>query len=393
MGREHPATAPGGGVSPEHVVVIGGGIAGISAAAEIARRIEPDGRVTLIEAEATLAHHTTGRSAAMYLPGYGNAVVRALTASSAGDFATLAEEAGTPILAPRTTAWVGGDDDVEALDALAAGNDVLRPADTAELLALCPVLRPERIAGGLVDDGGSDVDVGVLHQAYVRRLRAAGGTIERAARVDAVGRGDEGWQVRAGARTWTADLVVDAAGAWADEVAALAGLEPVGLAPLRRTLLTSPVADDVAPTPLVADVHDRWYFRVDPGVALVSPADETPSPPCDARPEDLDVARALEAVRDVTTLPLRSVRSAWAGLRTFAPDRSPVAGPDPDEPTFVWSAGQGGYGIQMAPALARTVADLALGRGLPADVAARGLGAADVGARRPRMRPPPARRG
>ncbi len=353
------------GAAAGSAVVIGGGIAGVSVAAELAGAgVE----VTLLEAEAALAHHTTGRSAAMYLPGYGNAVVRALTAASAVDYATLAAEAGTPILTPRTTMWVAGADDLDALDAMGATNDVLRRAPVEEVLALGAVLRPDHVAGGLVDDGGSDIDVGVLHQAYVRRLTRAGGTIEREARVDSVTRTATGWRVGADAPTWEADLLVDAAGAWADEVARLAGVPGVGLTPLRRTLFTSPVGPDVAPGPMVADVHDRWYFRVDPGVALVSPADETPSPPCDARPEDLDVARALEAVREVTTLELRSVRNAWAGLRTFAPDRSPVAGPEPDDPAFVWSAGQGGYGIQMAPALARVVAALALGRPLPADV-------------------------
>lgn len=338
-------------MSPPRVVVVGGGIAGVSVAAELAGS---GAAVTLLEAEPTLAHHTTGRSAAMYLPGYGNAVVRALTAASRADLDALSAEAGTPILTPRSTMWVGGPDDGADLDALQAGNDVVRRIDAAEVVARCPLLRPERVGGGLVDDGGSDIDVGVLHQGYVRRLTGAGGTIEREACVDAVTRDGDGWRVTAGGRAWTADLLVDAAGAWADEVAVLAGRRPVGLQPLRRTLFTSPVAAGVAPSPLVADVRDRWYFRVDAGVALVSPADETPSPPCDARPEELDVARALEAVDAVTTLGLRSVRTAWAGLRTFAPDRSPVVGPDPGDPTFVWSAGQGGYGLQMAPALART---------------------------------------
>jgi D-arginine dehydrogenase len=346
-------------------VVVGGGIAGISVAAELAAA---GAAVTLLEAEATLAHHTTGRSAAMYLPGYGNAVVRALTAASRVDFDALTDEAGTPILTPRSTMWVGGPDELADLAALAAGNDVLRPADADEVVARCPQLRRDRIGGGMVDDAGSDIDVGVLHQAYVRRLAGAGGTVERTARVDAITRSTEGWRVAAADRSWEADLLVDAAGAWADEVAVLAGQRPVGLQPLRRTLFTSPVAPDVGPSPLVADVHDRWYFRVDAGVALVSPADETPSQPCDARPEELDVARALDAVNEVTSLGLRSVRSAWAGLRTFAPDRSPVAGPSPDDAGFVWSAGQGGYGLQMAPALARTVASLALGDGMPGDV-------------------------
>lgn len=352
-------------MSGPRVVVIGGGIAGVSVAAELARTTS----VTLLEAEAALAHHTTGRSAAMYLPGYGNAVVRALTAASRADFDALSTEAGTPILTPRSTMWIGSPDETADLDTMGAGNDALRRIDGDEVVSRFPQLRRDRIGGGLIDDAGSDIDVGVLHQAYVRRLVAAGGAIDRRARIDRIDRrAGGGWRVAAGDRAWEADLLVDAAGAWADEVAGLAGVAPVGLQPLRRTLFTSPVGADVAPGPMVSDLHERWYFRVDAGVALVSPADETPSPPCDARPEELDVARALEAVNEVTTLGLRSVRTAWAGLRTFAPDRSPVVGPGPGDPTFVWSAGQGGYGLQMAPALARTAAALALGRAVPADV-------------------------
>jgi D-arginine dehydrogenase len=352
-------------VGPARIVVIGGGIAGVSVAAELAT----SAAVILLEAETALAHHTTGRSAAMYLPGYGNAVVRTLTLASRVDFDALSDEAGTPILTPRATMWVGGPDDDAVLRSLAAENEVVRRIDGDEVVARCPHLRRDRIGGGVVDDAGSDIDVGVLHQAYVRRLTGAGGTIERSARVTAIERLPAGgWRVSAGARTWDADLLVDAAGAWADEVAVLAGQRPVGLRPLRRTLFTSPVAAEVAPSPLVVDAQERWYVRVDAGVALVSPADETPSPPCDARPEELDVARALEAVNEVSTLGLRSVRTAWAGLRTFAPDRSPVAGPPADDPTFAWSAGQGGYGLQMAPALARSVAALALGQPLPPDV-------------------------
>lgn len=356
------------------VVVVGGGIAGVSAAAELAAEVVPaGGTVTLVEAEDTLAHHTTGRSAAMYLPGYGNAIVRALTAASHHDLVALGEEVEAPTLSPKPMLWVADEDVLDHLATISAGNEVLEPIDTAGAIARCPVLRPERVAAGLADDDASEMDVGVLHQGYVRRLRRSGGTIEPGVRVDAIDRpgpaeGGGGWRVGAGERSWTADVLVDAAGAWADEVAVLAGVAPVGLQPMRRTLLTSPVAAGTAPTPLVADAAERWYFRVDPGAVLISPADETPSPPCDARPEDVDIALALEAVDAATTLGLRSVRSAWAGLRTFAPDRSPVLGPDPDVPDFVWSAGQGGYGIQMAPALARTVASLTLAGAVPDDV-------------------------
>ena len=340
-------------------VVVGGGIAGVSVAAELAALgVE----VTLVEAEAELARHTTGRSAAMYLPTYGPPVVRALTAASHADFLALAEEHGAPLLEPRACVYVARPG--SSVDHLVEESPTLRRAPAEEAVERCPALRPELVAEAAVDDSGSDIDVLGLHQAYVRRLRAAGGEIVRGERVASIGRDGSGWRV--GERG--CDVVVDAAGAWGDVVATLAGVRPVGLTPLRRTLFTSPVARDLRGWPLVADADWAFYFKPEGGGVLVSPADETPSEPCDARPEEEDVARALDAVNEVTDLALRTVQASWAGLRTFTPDRSPVAGSRADEPGFAWSVGQGGYGIQMAPALARVAAALALGEPVPADV-------------------------
>jgi D-arginine dehydrogenase len=352
-------------------VVVGGGIAGVSVAAELARR---GAEVVLVEAEAELAHHTTGRSAAMYLPTYGTPLVRALTVASRGELDALADEAGAPLLSPRDLLYVADADGETSLAELVASGSGLRPLTVIDALERCPVLRPDVVVAAAVDEGGADLDVAGLHQSYVRRLRAAGGEIARGEPVVAVDRSASGWEVRTPARTLAGDVVVDAAGAWADEVAALAGARPVGLQPLRRTLFTCPTGGhDVAGWPLVADAAWRFYLKPEGDLLLVSPADETPSPPCDARPEELDIARAIEAVNATTTLGLRSVRSAWAGLRTFAPDGDPVAGCRPDEPGFAWSAGQGGYGIQMAPALAMAAAALALGDPLPAGLSERGV--------------------
>jgi D-arginine dehydrogenase len=214
-----------------------------------------------------------------------------------------------------------------------------------------------------VDDSAMDIDVMALHARYVRGLRERDGVIRKSTRVTELRRDGHGWVVN-GIRT---DTVVNAAGAWADELAELAGVPTIGLQPMRRTIALARA--DVDPAwPLVGDVADTFYFRPESGHLLISPGDETPSEPCDAKPDDLDVALALERVNAATTLNLRSVHTAWAGLRSFVADREPVVGAWPDHPGFVFFAGQGGYGIQMAPALARTGADIVLGRTPPSPV-------------------------
>jgi D-arginine dehydrogenase len=322
------------------VVVIGGGIAGVSVAYELAA----DAHVVLLEAEPELARHTTGRSAAVYAPSYGPPAVRALTRASGPLF-------GEGVLTPRSALWIAVDDEgvdrVRALDA--------EPLTPAQAVDLCPVLRPPLAAA--VDRTAMDVDVMALHTRYARGLRERGGEIRLGTPATDLRRDGGGWVV-AGLR---ADVVVNAAGAWADQVAVRAGVPAVGLRPRRRTLVIAHADADPA-WPLVADAADRFYFRPDSGGLLVSPADETPSEPCDARPDELDVALAVERVNAATTLGLRSVRTAWAGLRSFVADREPVVGAWPGHPGFVFFAGQGGYGIQMAPALARTGADVVLGR-------------------------------
>jgi D-arginine dehydrogenase len=328
------------------VLVIGGGIAGVSIACELAA----DARVTLLEAEPELARHTTGRSAAIYAPTYGPPVVRQLTADSAPLF-------GEGVLTPHPTLGLAvADDGVDRLRELPV--EPLTPRQAAEL---CPPLKPTLAAA--IDTSCMDIDVMALHARYVRGLRERGGTIHRDARVTELRRDGGGWVVN-GIGT---DVVVNAAGAWADELAALAGVPTIGLRPMRRTIALAHAAVDPA-WPLVTDVADTFYFRPEGGHLLVSPGDETPSEPCDAKPDEVDVAIALERVNAVTTLNLRSVHTAWAGLRSFVADREPVVGAWPDHPGFVFYAGQGGYGIQMAPALARTGADIVLGRVPPSPI-------------------------
>ena len=366
--------------------VVGGGIAGVSAAYELARA---GASVIVLEREAALAHHTTGRSAAQYLENYGGEAVRRLTLASRPFFeAPPAGFADAPLLAPRPMLEVGGPDRRDAVADLARRGAAMVPSirlvDRAEIAALCPVLRPAAAAWGAYEPEALDLDVMALHQGYVRGLRAAGGEIARSAEVGSIARDGAAWALDAAGRTLRAGLLVNAAGAWADELATRAGVAGVGLRPLRRTAFTVglPASVDGRTWPLVHDVDEGWYFKPEGDGLLVSPADETPSDPCDARADPADVALALDRLREATTLDVRQVRSAWAGLRTFAPDRVLVLGPDPDVPTFIWCAGQGGFGIQTAPAAAQLVAAEATGSPLPAGLAAAGVSAAALAASR-----------
>ena len=347
------------------VVVVGGGIAGVSAGAFVAAG---GASVVLLERESALSVHTTGRSAALYLANYGLEQTRRLTwAARAFLDAPPDGFADAPLMSQRGMVFVGSAADSVALHELAAAGRLLDPAitelDSAEVLRLCPVLRPELVAGGVLEPGASDLDVAALHGGFTRQLRAYGGVVVRSAEVVGLTARETGWRVMTTAGSYDCSQVIDAAGAWGDEVAGLAGVAPIGLRPLRRTVATVglPAGVDARAWPAVKDVRDRWYFKPEGDGLLISPADETPSAPCDARPDDLDVALAMERVSEVTTLPLRSVRSTWAGLRTFSPDGDMVIGPDPLAPGFVWCVGQGGYGIQSAAAVGRLTADLLMG--------------------------------
>lgn len=336
-------------------VVIGGGIAGVSVAAALAASRD----VLLVEAEPMLARHTTGRSAAIYAPSYGGPVIRALTAASRTRFAP-------DLLSPRPLLWVSTDDDG---DQHVRDNVAAEPITIAQARELCPALRPDAFRSIALDAGTMDIDAMGLHQHYVRELKARGGSIRMGTQVTALTRDGGGWLVTLGQDEIQADEVVNAAGAWADHVAALAGVPAIGLTPLKRTIAIA-VGTPVDPAwPLVVDAAERFYFRPEGEGVLISPADETPSEPCDAKPDELDVALAIERVNEVTTLGLRSVRTAWAGLRSFTPGRTPVVGQAPGHPGFHFFAGQGGYGIQMAPALAAAAAAVILGEAIPADIA------------------------
>jgi D-arginine dehydrogenase len=334
------------------VAVVGGGIAGISVAGELAT--EPGLRVAVLERESQLAYHTSGRSAAAFLESYGSPEIRALTQASR---ATL-EAAG--LLSPRPVLWLALEPVAAQLYDLVAAEPALRELSEAEALALCPVVRPGWSAAYAVEDGAQDLDVAGLLEHY-RKLAVAGGvTVHTGVSILDGSRVGERWVLTTPAGTVRAATVVNAAGAWADDLARRCGLDALGLTPYRRTVAVVSAPGASRAWPLVGDIDEHFYFRPEGDGLLVSPADVTPSEPVDARPETEDVALALERVNEATTLKLRHVRATWAGLRTFAPDHNPVVGPDAEG--FCWLAGQGGYGMQTAPAMAVLAAAVVLGR-------------------------------
>ncbi|MGH3974397.1 MAG: NAD(P)/FAD-dependent oxidoreductase [Pseudonocardiaceae bacterium] len=379
MSRAHIATSVAAVDQNPDVVVIGGGIAGVSIGYELAAHR----RVTVVETEASLAIHSTGRSAAMYVPGHGTPLVRALISASGPRFAVLPKELGGPsLLSPRPVIWAAFDDVGEhalrvALTERAGELDAPVRLPVDEVVARCRMLRPERLRCAAIIETACDVDAMALHQAYVRGLRARGGTVLVSAPVTRLTASSAGWCVHCadGLVLDTAD-VVNAAGAWADVVAGLAGVRPVGLQPFRRTIAMARVSDPsrirppaATALPMVVETAERCYFKAKGEHLLLSPADETPVRPSDARPDPEDVARALERVEELTALGLHSVQSAWAGLRSFVADRTPVVGSWPEHPSFHFFAGQGGYGIETAPALAALGASMITGDPPPPDVA------------------------
>ncbi len=359
------------------VAVIGGGIAGASVAAYLV----PNASVVVVEREPQPGYHATGRSAALFSEIYGNVPVRALSrASRAFLQSPPADFAAAPILTPRGALHLGGRADSDLLDRAFETSHRLVPSvariTAAEVLRKVPAMRPEAVdGGGVFEPDARDIDTNGLLQGFLRRVRNGGGKILLDAPVTALDSDRSGWRLVAGGREIRAGLVVNAAGAWGDSLAALAGADPVGLVPKRRTafLVTPPAGMDTRDWPLTIGAHEDLYFKPDAGKLLVSPADETPSEPVDAQPDEMDIAIAADRLAQRTTIEVRRIEHKWAGLRTFAPDKTPVVGFDPAVAGFFWLAGQGGYGFQTAPAMARLAAALISGRGIPSEIQDQGV--------------------
>lgn len=358
---------------PRKIVVIGGGIAGLSLAAAVRDGAD----VTVLEREPHLGYHASGRSAALFTETYGNRLVRALTLASRQQIVE-----GGFVAHRRGALHVGWKGDGAAIDKLADELRALVPSvrrlTAAELHALVPAIAAEATCGGVYEPDAVDIDTGKMLAACASALKAGGGTIRTGEEVRAISSGGDGLRVETGAGFYSADIVVNAAGAWVDVVAGLAGLSGLGFQPKRRTafLFDPPAGTDVASWPLVVDLHEQFYFKPDAGRLIGSLADETDSEPCDAWPEDIDVAIAVDRIEQATSMRIGRPSRPWAGLRTFAPDRTPVAGFDPRLPGFFWLGGQGGYGFQVSLTLARLSAALMRGEPLPDDVLALGVTAA-----------------
>jgi D-arginine dehydrogenase len=339
-------------------LVIGGGIAGASAAYELA----PHGRTVLVEREPIAGYHTTGRSAALFTESWEHGIVRSLTTASRSFLEDPpAGFTDHPLLSPLHFLVIGREDQREAVAALA---DDTVAAGTVQVLdgngavSVCPVLRPGYVVTAILEPGSMEIDVNELHQGFVRGLRRRRGEVRLNAEVSEIRQVGDGWVVAAGESTISAGVVVNAAGAWADAVAELAGVGPIGLVPYRRTAFVFPAPIDTHGLPMVVDVDHQFYFKPESGRFMGSLAEETPMEPHDVRPEEIDVALAIDRIQAATTLDIRHVSRTWAGLRSFVADRLPVVGMEPDHPGFFWLAGQGGFGIMTSPAMARLAAGL-----------------------------------
>lgn len=345
-------------------VIIGAGIAGASVGWELAAQR----RVLLLERESQPGYHTTGRSAALYSATYGTPHIRALTRASRAFYDAPPPEFGTaPILTPRGVLYLAGPDQLELLaaahaQALALDPDVRR-LSREQMLALVPCLRPEAVAAGMSEPGAADIDVHALHQGYLRGLRQRGGQIRCNAEVAGLQRLEDGWRITlADGEAITAAAVVNAAGAWADVVAGLAGVPAIGLEPRRRTAFTFPVPTGMDAThwPAVIGIAEDYYFKPDAGQLLGSPANADAVTPHDVVPEELDVALGIHRIEQVTSFQIRRPSHTWAGLRSFVADGDLVIGWDNHVPGFFWLAAQGGYGIQSAAGAALLARQLAL---------------------------------
>jgi D-arginine dehydrogenase len=370
-------------------IVIGAGIAGASAAYALAEH----GRVLVLERESQPGYHTTGRSAALFTENYGNRAIRRMTMAS-GPFLRKPPPgfADDAILTPRGVLIIARQDQLDALEAQARevaelGTPVER-VDARQALTLLPLLRPGYVAGALYQREALDIDVHGLHRGYLRALKRYDGKLLCDAEVRGLQWREGLWHVLTPAGAFEAAVVVNAAGAWADEVARMAGIKAIGLQPKRRTAFTFEGPPGLGPgqLPMCIDVEEQFYFKPEAGRFLGSLADETPSPPCDAQPEEIDLATAVERIEAATTLQIRRLTHRWAGLRSFVADDTLVIGEAKEAPGFFWLAGQGGFGIQTSPAAGAALLGLVLQGDLPAALREIGLKAEDLSPNRPGLR-------
>ncbi|MGE4242137.1 NAD(P)/FAD-dependent oxidoreductase [Ramlibacter sp.] len=367
--------------------VVGAGIAGASVAWRLAAS---DAKVVLLERESQPGYHSTGRSAAMFMESYGTAAIRALTRASRAFYESPpAGFTGEPLLAPRGALYIASHGQEQLLKdmytELAGNAGNVRLVEPAEALAMVPVLRGELLHGAILEDDAQDIDVNALHQGFLRGVRARGVSLVTNADLVAARREDGQWRLTLGdGRELRARHVVNAAGAWADTVAATCGVRPVGLEPRRRTAFTfdAPEGMDIHAWPTVCSVDESFYFKPDAGRLLGSPANADPVHPHDVVAEEFDVALGIHRIEETTSLRIRRPASTWAGLRSFVPDGDLVVGWDGAAEGFFWLAGQGGYGIQSAAAVSELAAAQLLHLATPEHILAQGLDPAAISPQR-----------
>jgi D-arginine dehydrogenase len=369
-------------------LILGAGIAGAS----LAHFLAPHARVVLLERESQPGYHSTGRSAAMFIESYGTPQVRALTrASRAFLVAPPPRFSEHPLLTPRGCLFVAAPGQEALLEAhwdlLHAMTAQARRLTRDEAVAMVPALKREQVIGAVLEPEAADMDVHAIHQGYLRGVKRAGGTIVCDAEATRIERPDADWLVSTPQGDFRAPVLVDAAGAWADEIARLAGVPPLGLQPRRRSAFTfaAPAGMDARAWPCVISADESWYFKPDAGVLLGSPANADPVPPHDVQPEELDIATAIDRIAGMTDMEIRRPLRTWAGLRSFVADGDLVGGFDPAAPGFFWVAAQGGYGIQTSAAMGEACAAQARGLPQPRRIAEIGLAEAMLGPARLRV--------
>ncbi|MGH6859166.1 MAG: NAD(P)/FAD-dependent oxidoreductase [Phyllobacterium sp.] len=346
------------------VLVIGAGIAGAGVAAQLADTHS----VAIIERESQPGYHSTGRSAAIFIPNYGNDVIRGLNRASAPMFEQRDLDLfPQPLLTPRGSLTVADDAGVEACETFVRNGTGVVAIDVDHAISLVPILSRDYVKAAAFQEEAQDIDVNALHQGWLRKSARLGAKLFTDTEAISATAVAGGWLVETEKHRFSARIVVNASGAWADKTALLFGAKPLGLVPMRRSIAVLPAPDgcDTTAWPLVDDVHEAWYLKPDGGRMFVSPCDETPVEPQDAYVDDMVLAEGLYRFEQAVTVPVNRVERSWAGLRTFAPDRTPVAGFDPVVSRFFWLAGQGGYGIQTSPALSQLAAAL-IGNRAPA---------------------------
>jgi D-arginine dehydrogenase len=353
-------------------IVVGAGIAGASVAAHLAN----GNRVLVLEMEDRPGYHTTGRSAASYEPNYGPLPMLAFTRASENFFKSPPSGfTDTPLFTKRGSFFLEAEGQEEATEYLLSKSAGLQELSEARTTELFPILRPGYAKRSFLDNSTGDLDVDLLHRGFLRMFKAAGGTLVNNAVAQKIERRNDKWIITTPAGTFTSATLINAAGAWGDVVAEMAGAKPVGLVPKRRSIGVIPVTgyEGFEAWPMVTDMDETWYAKPQSGKLIVSSADATPVEPHDAYADDMAIAEGIERMMNATMFEVTHLDHSWGGLRTFAPDGCPVIGFDPHTDGFFWLVGQGGYGIQSSPALSRTAAALAQRKSISEDVLVAGL--------------------